>query len=136
MAPSLRQEKTVISTGSDLSQAPGSEPSRGGPDDDPGAGLPADQPSPARAGNDPGSIVAGDLSQVLVTEREHWLDGPPHGLFADLRARCPVHWTSHISEYPEEAGYWSVTRAEDVHTVSRDWRTYSSELGGVTAMTD
>jgi cholest-4-en-3-one 26-monooxygenase len=26
-----------------------------------------------------------------------------------------------------------VTRADDVHTVSRDWRTYSSELGGVTA---
>jgi cholest-4-en-3-one 26-monooxygenase len=47
-----------------------------------------------------------------------------------------VHWTSHITEYPEEAGYWSVTRADDVHTVSRDWRTYSSELGGVTAMTD
>jgi cholest-4-en-3-one 26-monooxygenase len=73
---------------------------------------------------------------VLVTEREHWHDGPPHELFARLRAECPVHWTSHITEYPEEAGYWSVTRADDVHTVSRDWRTYSSERGGVTAMTD
>jgi cholest-4-en-3-one 26-monooxygenase len=53
-----------------------------------------------------------------------------------LRAECPVHWTSHITEYPEEAGYWSVTRADDILTVSRDWRTYSSERGGVTAMTD
>ena len=47
-----------------------------------------------------------------------------------------MHWTAGISEYPAEAGYWSVTRPEDIHTVSRDWRTYSSELGGVTALTD
>ncbi len=72
---------------------------------------------------------------VLVTEREHWLDGPPHELFAQLRRECPVHWTSHISEYPDEDGYWSVTRAEDIHTVSRDWKTYSSWVGGVTATT-
>ncbi len=77
-----------------------------------------------------------DLDQILVTEREQWLQGPPHALFRRLRHECPVHWTSHVSEYPDEAGYWSVTRAQDIHTVSRDWRTYSSELGGVTAMTD
>jgi cholest-4-en-3-one 26-monooxygenase len=47
-----------------------------------------------------------------------------------------VHWTDRISEYPSEAGYWSVTTAEDIHKVSRDWRTYSSELGGVTAVTN
>jgi cholest-4-en-3-one 26-monooxygenase len=28
----------------------------------------------------------------------------------------------------------SSTRAEDVHEVSRDWRTYSSEIGGITAL--
>jgi cytochrome P450 len=77
-----------------------------------------------------------DLDQVLVTEREHWLQGPPHELFSRLRAECPVHWTARVSEYPGEAGFWSVTRARDIHTVSRDWRTYSSELGGVTAVTD
>ena len=47
-----------------------------------------------------------------------------------------MHWTSAISEYPNEEGYWSVTRADDIHTVSRDWKTYSSELGGVTAVTE
>ena len=77
-----------------------------------------------------------DLENVLVSEREVWKDGPPHELFRDLRSRCPVHWTSKISEYPGEAGYWSVTTADDVHTVSRDWQTYSSELGGVTAVSD
>ncbi len=76
-----------------------------------------------------------NLDDVLVTERELWLDGPPHDLFRRLRSECPVHWTDHISEFPDEEGYWSVTRADDVHTVSRDWRTYSSELGGVTATT-
>jgi cytochrome P450 len=83
--------------------------------------------------------VSGDastLDEVLVTERELWQDGPPHELFKRLRAECPVHWTSRITEYPEEAGFWSVTEADDVHAVSRDWETYSSELGGVTALTD
>jgi cytochrome P450 len=76
------------------------------------------------------------LDNTLVTEREHWLDGPPHGLFKELRRGCPVHWTSKITEYPGEAGFWSVTKADHVHEVSRDWQTYSSELGGVTALTD
>ncbi|MEA2410143.1 MAG: hypothetical protein QOC77_704 [Thermoleophilaceae bacterium] len=76
------------------------------------------------------------LDEVLVTERADWQDGPPHELFKRLRTECPVHWSSRISEYPEEAGYWSVTTADDVHTVSRDWETYSSELGGITAVSE
>jgi cholest-4-en-3-one 26-monooxygenase len=78
----------------------------------------------------------GDLKDALVTEREHWVDGPPHALFKRMRQGCPVHWTSEITEFPESAGYWSVTTADDVHEVSRDWQTYSSELGGVTAVTE
>jgi cholest-4-en-3-one 26-monooxygenase len=76
------------------------------------------------------------LDEVLVSERELWQDGPPHELFKQMRAECPVHWTESITEYPEEAGYWSVTRADDVHEVSRDWAAYSSERGGVTALTN
>ncbi|MGI8558311.1 MAG: cytochrome P450 [Solirubrobacteraceae bacterium] len=75
-----------------------------------------------------------DLKDLLLIERELWEEGPPHAVFEQLRAQCPVHFTSQITEYPQEDGFWSVTRAEDVHTVSRDWRTYSSELGGVTAV--
>jgi cholest-4-en-3-one 26-monooxygenase len=77
-----------------------------------------------------------DLDEVLVGDPEHWEDGPPYGLFKRLRAECPIHWTSHIPDFPNEAGYWSITTADDVHTVSRDWQTYSSELGGITALTD
>jgi cytochrome P450 len=75
------------------------------------------------------------VEEVLVTERDVWEDGPPYELFKRMRAECPVHWTPRISEYPEEAGYWSVTRADDIHEVSRDWETYSS-ANGVTALTN
>jgi cytochrome P450 len=75
------------------------------------------------------------IEKILVTEREQWLDGPPLELFKAMRAECPVHWTDRISEYPDEEGYWSVTRADDVHAVSRDWQTYSSATG-VTALTN
>jgi cytochrome P450 len=80
------------------------------------------------------AAVGSDLESVLLGEREHWEDGPPHELFARMRGECPIHRTDHITEFPTEAGYWSVTTAEDIHTVSRDWQTYSSELGGVTAV--
>jgi cytochrome P450 len=84
----------------------------------------------------PASTDGIPIEDVLVTEREQWPDGPPHELFKRLRGECPVHWTPRITEYPDEAGYWSVTTADDVHEVSHDWRTYSSELGGFTALTD
>jgi cytochrome P450 len=71
------------------------------------------------------------FEDVRVGDPEHWADGPPHELFAELRADCPVHWSDGMSEYPDEAGFWSVTRAEDIRAVSLDWRTYSSYAGGV-----
>ena len=73
-----------------------------------------------------GAGAAEDLSRVRVGERELWLEGPPHELFARLRAECPVHFTDKLTEYPND----------DVQTGSRDWKTYSSELGGVTATRD
>src|SRR5205085_10607692 len=81
-------------------------------------------------------VEQADLDSVLVGERELWLDGPPHALFRRLRSECPVHWTARVGEYPNEAGFWSVTRPDDIHAVSRDFKTYSSELGGVTAVTE
>ena len=74
------------------------------------------------------------LEQVRVGDRENFADGPPHELFRELRGKCPVHWTDGISEYPDEEGFWSITTADDVLEVSRDWQTYSSEIGGFTAL--
>ena len=76
------------------------------------------------------------LDDVLVSDLEHWENGPPHELFKRLRSECPVHWTSQIKEYPEEEGFWSVTRPDDLTAVSHDWQTYSSERGGITALTN
>jgi cholest-4-en-3-one 26-monooxygenase len=78
------------------------------------------------------AAIGGDIKSVEVADREHWRAGPPYEVFKELRAACPVHWSDRIEQYPEEAGFWSVTTADDVHAVSRDWETYSSELGGVT----
>ncbi|MGA9877064.1 MAG: cytochrome P450, partial [Solirubrobacteraceae bacterium] len=75
-----------------------------------------------------------NLEDQQMLDREIWEDGPPHAIFKELRQGCPVHWSSEIEEFPEEGGFWSVTTAEDIHTVSRDWQTYSSELGGVTVV--
>ena len=76
-----------------------------------------------------------DLDQVRVIPEEGWQDGPPHELFKQMRGTCPVHWSDGIPAYPSEAGYWSVTRAEDVEAVSRDWETYSS-ASGITVVSD
>ena len=74
------------------------------------------------------------LDHVRVADREQFQDGPPHELFRRLRSQCPVHWTDGISEFPQEDGFWSVTTADDVFEVSRDWETYSSEIGGFMAL--
>jgi cytochrome P450 len=79
------------------------------------------------------ATVDSDIRNVEVSDEELWRDGPPHEVFKRLRGECPVHWTEKIQEFPDEDGFWSVTTAEDVHAVSRDWETYSSELGGITA---
>jgi cytochrome P450 len=75
------------------------------------------------------------LDDVLVGDRERWKDGPPHELFARMRSECPVHWSSRITEYPDEDGFWSLTTADEIHEVSHDWQTYSSATG-VTALTN
>ena len=77
--------------------------------------------------------VRSDLEGLQLGDREFWVDGPPHELFKRMREECPIHWTPRIEEFPDEAGFWSVTTADDIHAVSRDWQTYSSEKGGVVA---
>ena len=77
-----------------------------------------------------------DIRDVQLGDSELWRDGPPYGVFDEMRRACPVHWSSGIAEFPGEAGFWSVTTADDVYAVSRDWQTFSSERGGVTAFAE
>jgi cytochrome P450 len=87
----------------------------------------------ARARASATRFALADLDALDVTDREHWEEGPPQEIFKELRGRCPVHW-SEINEYPDEEGFWSVTKADDVREVSLDWETFSSERGGVTGL--
>ena len=80
------------------------------------------------------ATVERDIHEIQLTEDELWEEGPPHEVFKRMRGECPIHRTERFfSDIPDEPGFWSVTTAEDVHKVSRDWQTYSSELGGITA---
>ncbi len=69
-----------------------------------------------------------DLSDLRL-----WQAGPPHETFARLRREQPVHWSA-LGGFPDESGFWSITRYADVATVGRDYRTFSSEEGGIIAV--
>ncbi len=76
-----------------------------------------------------------DIQQTPVDEidlgaLELWEQGPPHEVFERLRREAPVHW-SEMAQWAGEPGFWSITRAEDVHRISREWDTFSSEKGGI-----
>src|SRR6478672_2440736 len=81
------------------------------------------------------TIAARDFDQVDLGDLALWADGPPHDVFTRLRREAPVHW-SPLADHPEEAGFWSITRAEDVREVSLDWKTFSSEVGGILVLDD
>ena len=76
-----------------------------------------------------------DLDRIDLGDPELWEDGPPHELFTRLRNEAPAHW-SPLADHPEEAGFWSLTRAEDLRTVSLDWETFSSYVGGCLVLDD
>jgi cytochrome P450 len=96
--------------------------------------MPEEAPTTSSRPKPPAEMTDAELKALDVTDREHWEQGPPHEVFTELRGRCPVHW-SEINEYPNEEGFWSVTRPDDVREVSLDWKTFSSERGGVTGLT-
>jgi len=68
-----------------------------------------------------------DLAQVDILDARWFADGPPHELFARMRTEAPVRW----NPLPDGTGCWSVTRHEDVSTVSRETGTFSSHSGGI-----
>jgi linalool 8-monooxygenase len=68
-----------------------------------------------------------DLATVDLTDADLFLDGPPHELFARMRAEAPVRW----NPMADGDGFWSVTKAADIAAVSKDPATFSSERNGV-----
>ena len=76
-----------------------------------------------------------DLDRIDLGDLELWEDGPPHELFTRLRNEAPAHW-SPLEAYPHEAGFWSLTRAEDLRAASLDWETFASYVGGIMVLDD
>ena len=71
-----------------------------------------------------------DLDSLDLADPTVWDDGPPYELFARMQREAPVHFSAQKTA-PGEGGFWSITRAEDVRTVTRDYRTFSSERRGI-----
>jgi cholest-4-en-3-one 26-monooxygenase len=68
-----------------------------------------------------------DLASVDLTDPSWHAHGPPHSLFARLRAEDPVH----RNPLPDGTFCWSVTRHADVSAISRDPATFSSFRAGI-----
>ena len=75
-----------------------------------------------------------DLEQVDVTDCEHWIRARRIPCSQGSAASAPCTGARSTST-PNEEGFWSVARADDVREVSLDWETFSSERGGVTGLT-
>jgi cytochrome P450 len=71
--------------------------------------------------------MAGIPETLNVLDAELFADGPPHELFAAMRAEEPVRWIPTA----DDGGFWSLTRHEDIAAVSRDTATFSSYEAGI-----
>ncbi len=66
-----------------------------------------------------------DLTNILA-----FRDGQPHGYFHRLREQAPVSWWD-MPASTNMAGFWALTKYEDVKSVDLDARTFSSQQGGI-----
>ncbi len=66
------------------------------------------------------------LSDIDLSNHDHFVEAVPHGFFALLRREDPVHFNAE----PDGPGFWAITRHADIKEVHRDWQTFSSETGG------
>lgn len=70
-----------------------------------------------------------------VADMELWAQGPPHEVFAEMRSKCPVHHSAGVAGMPGAPGFWSITKAEDIAHISKDWKTFSSHREGAVDLT-
>lgn len=69
---------------------------------------------------------ATDLTSLDISDLDLWRDGPPHDVFQMLRREAPLHFSA-LGDFPDERGFWSVVRYEDIAAVGRDYKTFSSD---------
>ncbi len=65
------------------------------------------------------------IADVDLTDLDTFVQGVPHDQFDALRREAPVYFHPET----EGAGFWCITRADDLATISHDWERNSSEWG-------
>lgn len=72
------------------------------------------------------SIEGLALDDIDLTDLDVWEQRVPYDWLTLLRREAPLHWQ------PERdgRGFWVFTRYDDIVSVSKDFETYSSEIGG------
>ena len=68
---------------------------------------------------------------VDIVSHDVYAEGVPHNGYDQLRREAPVAWINETAANGHTgAGFWAVTRWDELVAVHKDWRTYSSEVGG------
>jgi cytochrome P450 len=66
------------------------------------------------------------LDAIDLSDHDAFVEAVPHEWFRTLRREDPVHW----NDEADGAGFWAVTRYEDIRHVHRTPGEFSSEIGG------
>lgn len=69
------------------------------------------------------------LDTVDLSDPAVFVDGPPHELFARMRAEAPVH--RNRSSHPSIDDFWSITRATDIEMISKHATLFSAHEKGI-----
>ncbi len=73
-----------------------------------------------------GAAAGAELAGAIdLSDSDAFVERVPYEWFDELRRADPVHWQRERTG----RGFWAVTRHADVVAVSKDWETFSSEVG-------
>jgi cytochrome P450 len=72
------------------------------------------------------------LNASGLTDLHVFAKGQPYHLYRELREKAPVVW---VDEPLSGAGFWALTRYDDVMKVNGDPQTFSSQRGGILMVT-
>jgi cytochrome P450 len=70
------------------------------------------------------------LADVDLTDLDRWAQGVPHEWFTLLRRDAPVFWQGES----RGRGFWSLTRYDDILGASKDYVSFSAQVGGTSLM--
>lgn len=71
------------------------------------------------------------LPHLDIVGHDVYERGVPFAAYDEFRRRAPIAWVNETEANGHHgAGFWALTRHADVVAVHKDWRTFSSEVGG------